>query len=788
MSKLVEIMIKAILELCQKLLSLAFLWIKALIGTDTLTPDTQYFSESLLGGHLGDIMNTFTHAGYIIAIFLFMTHLFLMWKNGIFTEDRETIFSLVFRLMVLAPLMVLGPAFLGTIMDKGNEVLEITMDDFGGAEDGDGYLNDTKVSSLYESASNLQYSSAIPDEMLEQMIKDAGADISLEEMRESVESTSKVTDAVSTVVFIPGLHTIAEWVSSAAGQKYIESKTGVTVPLFYLLNSTTWEIFNGIINLILYGVLAYYYFKLVFEEVRRYMTMMISYMFNGLCNSFVATSVTQAAFGSYYKMFGCEVFVFVITKIWIDLSIYFMEHSDATLLACLCVICFMQFGIYIERKMKDMGLSISSTGPSLLDSIIAPAFIMARAAGGAKNATSNMLTGAGALTGHTGLVGVGNALGGRPVSPADLQRTMDSHPLGRARINGMAKSGVSSSTPSIKKNAGRLLKENGLFRNMGFNNAFNSQNAAGKADILKDIGNSMFSNFKNGMAAKGIGVEFTGYDMNKGLGFSEYDKNGKLLGTGYITDSMPKDSNGNEFKVMGDDGSTYYGSYTPNETSEAPIFGENIDDKSWIGGTQTLADGSEVPQVFSPDSGELSTSLEAGSGIKMSADRLQRTQTGTIDTDSGHYMITKNDETGWSTLGYNAEGDSTGEFLPYAVVTEKGNTYRGFGADVSEADIYSGIRNSGLAKQGYEIQEGSLSFKPGDQHASFDVKDVATGDIYKMGVKNVVAYPQMQDRNIVNLGPAMGHCVFEKKTKPKQRHNDEKPVLDGNKETKKRKN
>ena len=280
--------------------------------------------------------------------------------------------------------------------------------------------------------------------------------------------------------------------------------------------------------------------------------------------------------------------------------------------------------------------------------------------------------------------------------------------------------------------------------------------------MLGYTGKSMFSNFKNDMASKGIMVDFDGYDMNKGLAFSEYDKNGDLLGTGFITDSIPKDGNGSEFKITGDDGNTYYGGFTSAESVDAPIDNNSPVSESWIGDGQVGADGIMRGQMFDVDSANPSTSFEANSGVIMSADRLHRDATGIVDMDSSHYMAERDNVNGWTTLGYSQTGDPQGSFNPYAVVTEKGNTYRAMGNNASEQAIYQDLKNSNLAKMGYEIQQGSVVYTPGTGYAKFDAIDVANGTKDRRSVKNVVSYPQDVDRNIADLGKSLGHCVVER--------------------------
>lgn len=283
----------------------------------------------------------------------------------------------------------------------------------------------------------------------------------------------------------------------------------------------------AIIHSVFFLIMAYNYFKLCVELIKRYITMCSLYLIAPPFTAFFITAETQLVTLSFVKLFGTTVMVFCFSKIWIFLSAYVLAHVNVSFVNMFAVIAFITFGVRIEAIFKEIGLSTANLGGALLDSVVATAGVMAYATKGLAGGIGNGLVNAGALAGNMNMVAAGSALTKRSLAPDQLAATMAGSAGGVMREKMGAKaSGLSNFNQSIGKNLNDVLRTGGISRNFAAQKLLDSLNAAGKEQAYKSIMSSQYGSLSNMLDKKKFSVSNMSYDPIKGFTMDLKGENG----------------------------------------------------------------------------------------------------------------------------------------------------------------------------------------------------------------------------------------------------------------------
>lgn len=274
----------------------------------------------------------------------------------------------------------------------------------------------------------------------------------------------------------------------------------------------------AIIHSVFFLIMAYNYFKLCVELIKRYITMCSLYLIAPPFTAFFITAETQLVTLSFIKLFGTTVMVFCFSKIWIFLSAYVLAHVKVSFVNMLAVIAFITFGVRIEAIFKEIGLSTANLGGALLDSVVATAGVMTYATKGLAGGIGNGLVNTGALAGNMNMVAAGSVLTKRSLAPDQLAATMAGSTGGVMREKMGAKaSGLSNFNQSIGKNLNDVLRTGGISRNFAAQKILDGLNTAGKEQAYKSIMASQYGTISNMLSSKGLSVSEMSYNPNKGF-------------------------------------------------------------------------------------------------------------------------------------------------------------------------------------------------------------------------------------------------------------------------------
>lgn len=175
------------------------------------------------------------------------------------------------------------------------------------------------------------------------------------------------------------------------------------------------------VELIMLGLMCYWYLKLSIEVIKHYVTMCILYTFAPISAAFVTSDDTQQVFTAYWKMFGSEIAMLILTRMWCWMSMGVCYNVDCSVVGVFCAIAFMQAGMQLSTWMGQLGLGTANSGANLMDSVRTAFNGLTFAANTMGKIAGFDAHGAGVITKNAGLTSLGNALRHRDPSISKAQ-------------------------------------------------------------------------------------------------------------------------------------------------------------------------------------------------------------------------------------------------------------------------------------------------------------------------------------------------------------------------------
>lgn len=302
-----------------------------------------------------------------------------------------------------------------------------------------------------------------------------------------------------------------------------------------VMEEASFNLLAMLINFIFSLVIVWNCIKLAVELIKRFVFIQLLKLTGPIFSGFFASSTSMNVFTTYIKMFFTAIGIFLLTRLWIAESIAMMCTSGASrsLTGIICIYAFLVYGVKLEGVAKDFGLSSSSQGAALLDSVMMQAGVMGMALGrGVKGLGGGMLN-LGALTGNAKMAAVGNMMaGGRDSSVEGLHRAMAGSPGGSLRkaIGNMPRnSGKSNLTQAQKANFMDQIRTGGRQGQMNAEAVLGQVNNAGKKELMNALATEHFSMGSNG-------ANLMQHFANEGMRMDpEAMMNGVMTGSLYAT-------------------------------------------------------------------------------------------------------------------------------------------------------------------------------------------------------------------------------------------------------------
>lgn len=283
----------------------------------------------------------------------------------------------------------------------------------------------------------------------------------------------------------------------------------------------------GIISIFLFAAIAYNYIKLCIEFINRFVKAFVMFIFSPAVCATYSSASTENIFFTYIKTFATQILLLIITKFYLQLGLKILNVMECNLINAFIMIAFLNLGQKLDQFLKELGFSASSTGGSLLDSMMQSLHnldSLARFGGAIVGGAGAAMITAGALSNNMALGKAGSLLRGNGIKDADVMSQMNST-MGNS-INKMMHGG------NEKVGHGQYAAMDNLFRHSGDRNnrdqfltKLNSMNAADTGDYLNHLMSDVLGkgNIKNAL----------GMPANSELSFDNLgiDGQGNLHGT-----------------------------------------------------------------------------------------------------------------------------------------------------------------------------------------------------------------------------------------------------------------
>lgn len=444
------------------------------------------------------------------------------------------------------------------------------------------------------------------------------------------EAFSSIMETLSPTA---GVYAVSNMWTEMAGNKNAFSDPALTaLEVVGSANVKMLDILKFILQIIFFGIVAYNYTKLCAELVKRYVVMCLLHMCSPIASPFFVTSETQKVFISYIKMFSVEVGVVAFTQLWLNFSMYIMSTRVCSFTNMFVMIAIIQFGLQIENRLKELGLTTANMGGALLDSVAATGAMMGMMVTRAKGATGESMINLGGATGSMELVTLGSALTHKPMSVEGRARTMSESAGAQLRATFTKNSPNSNLTSSQKKVMDDAVAGNGLFRNQALQNVLKDLNSAGYKDAIQHVAGAEFSQLAKNLGDPRSTITPTSYSQNNGIGFEYKSGTNGIKRSGYISDT-PKTGNGiTSIPITMNNGKMAYANFEPMSMND--IHNTKVD-ALYNSTGEKLGGGM--------------TSMEIDTGMKLN----QFMYSG--DADATHYAAVPNN-TGGLDIMYNNEG------------------------------------------------------------------------------------------------------------------------------------
>ena len=251
-----------------------------------------------------------------------------------------------------------------------------------------------------------------------------------------------------------------------------------------------------VISIILIIVELLNIIKLLTEMYKRYVNVCGLYVLAPPMAALMVGQTTSTVTFKYIQMFGAEIAMLCFTRFWLSTVnyVFYLLHGVAG--GWIFLIAWTLFGLKIDGVLNRLGLGTASTGPALLDSIAANAFVATRLLKGAAGApmkaakagfglaktgvhgAGHLASGLGLATGSDKLLSAGQAMLHKPFTP---------EAIGKARNDSMILDGALQGdklTDSQMATMDKNLASGSRLGSDEFNKAFNGLTPEQKEQYL----------------------------------------------------------------------------------------------------------------------------------------------------------------------------------------------------------------------------------------------------------------------------------------------------------------
>ncbi len=417
MGALVLKMIEALLVLIQKIIVLFLAVIaNALCGDGLSVSANENIAGSefiaMIGGeeNWNIIQGFFQKCGIVIAVFLVVVSIFMLMQSG-FIEVKDSYISLAYRVVGTIILIFMISSVMTKVANLAGQVWDYGMDVFGngithGEMDSGAFFSVNKIKVYGEDGTDDSDNSfgLAPKSLFTSVIADV--------------ATGGIWEDIEIIVII----------------------------------------IQTLINIIALAVIGYNLIKLCVEMIRKYvMCWVLRMLAPMMCGTF-ASANTVNVFFSYIKMFGVELGIMILSRIWISLSLLMLFSNQLTLRGSIMILAFLSIGTKFSEIAKGLGLTSSSMGMALMDNIAFTAAGIATGVSGVVKGASAIGFQAAALTGNVGAAKVFSAgMGSRNLDAASIIQSMGASVGGQFRKSKTKDSDMSNFTDSMKENAEDLM-------------------------------------------------------------------------------------------------------------------------------------------------------------------------------------------------------------------------------------------------------------------------------------------------------------------------------------------
>lgn len=488
------------------------------------------------------------------------------------------------------------------------------------------------------------------------------------------------------------------------------SEEAATMVAFYIC------LVGALFHIVIYMIIIYFFAKLCFELVRRYMVYGALTMISPSIPGFLTTSDSAQVFSNFIKMYGTQIGLIILTRIWIILSLCAMANVKTGIIEAFMIIAFISIGVQMERYAKDLGLTVTGQGMALLDSVVMTSTIALRSIGGVAKGVGGAMIIGGSFAGATGVVKFGSILSGRPADDSSVLRTMQGNFGGVARET-LMKKGVFTGPSNSEKATLSKLAGSGFSNNRDVNGFLATLSPEARKEALQHLLDTNYAGINDYLKENkgGLYLESTGNEFINGKGMAVQlidPDDGKAYRNGFINSVAQADD---AIAFTGSNGEQLY--FNP--------VGEGLQNE------ESFRLGKEGELITDePTSGELKY------GFELNREQLgfMNNKEGNLETDynANHYQVdTHGDEqfllhNEHGTFGENSK--SPVDTIAYKgrgmeLTTPKNNVYENTYSE-AKTNAYNNARSQGISskdakKASITAGENALKDKLNDSNGFF---------------------------------------------------------------------
>ncbi len=485
-------------KLCIYIIDLVFVTGPAeLKGSVAWSPNISYLKTTMLGASYDNIMLFFRYVGFFAATILFAVNFFLMWRSdGNVKDTAVSAIRKFFTAIIVVTLSIQIMDFIdSTIMTVEQKFWNIEK-----ASDGHSGFWDTDK----ENAGVTLLGDIVGG------------------LKNDTEEQELTTDNA-----LPQVLMLVSGVAELPQSAEIFAISGAAL----VVVSIAYALFTAIMALLI----AYYYFKLAIELIRRYLSWAVLHMTMPAVSGTLATGYTSEIFWTYIKSYASEGICLFMTYFFMKGASMLIGSLGTGLVSTFVIISWINIGIDLDRFMKDHGFSISAAGGNLAEGMLASVARMSMAGSMIGGGVGSALVGAGTALGNVPLTQLGTLMKTGDASVAGAVNAMSNGLMGQVMKNtslGNTGKGVAPELTASELGAMTSLFHSGDAKSKGaFNDKFNQLSAADRNAVLGSIKDNLTNNGANGAftGENSLAAKF-GKDAAESMRFTGIDSRGNIVG------------------------------------------------------------------------------------------------------------------------------------------------------------------------------------------------------------------------------------------------------------------